>query len=185
MIFLPCSARRAADAATAPKFPPGFILASAPPLYCVAQAYAVSSAAAKCSLDMAERRQAVSAFDPAGKKLRELHTGRSALPSLSRHPDRWHFARDQEGAAGCGLDLVDRQARSNLAQGHALSGDLKQPVVGDYQVDDPARRRRDRAAFDKARAAAAGDVLHRQKHVLGAGGEIHRAADAAALLPGH
>ena len=34
-------------------------------------------------------------------------------------------------------------------------------------------------------AAAARHLLHRDKDVLGAGGEIHRAADAAALLPGH
>src|SRR6266404_4173018 len=108
---------------------------------------------------------------------------RSGSVRSGAQPDRWDLARDQEGAAGRCLHLVDRDAGGELLQCHALGGDFEEPAIGDDEVDDAARRRRDGAALDEAWAAVARRLLHRDEDMLGAGCEVHRAADAAAFLP--
>src|SRR5712691_4589959 len=81
------------------------------------------------------------------------------MPTISvcsgAQPDRRDLARDQEGAAGRRLYLVDRDAGGELLQCHALWGDFEEPAIGDDEVDDAARRRRDGAALDEAWAAVA------------------------------
>src|SRR5579862_3544883 len=116
--------------------------------------------------------------------------GRAALSIRSpgrsgAQPHRRYLARHEEVAAGGRPDLVDRDAGGDLAQCHALRGDREQAEIGDDEVDDALRRHRDRAALDEARRAAARRLLHRDEDVFGAGRQIHRPADAAALLAGH
>src|SRR5437016_8336021 len=67
-------------------------------------------------------------------------------------PYRRDLARDDQVAAGRRLDLVDRDPRRDLLQGHPVRSDREQPVIGDHQIDDALRGHRDRAALDEARS---------------------------------
>ena len=104
---------------------------------------------------------------------------------LRHHPDRRNLSGDDQIAPSCGLDFIDRDAGCDLAQCHAFLCDLEQSEIGGDEIDDTARGRWNCTAFDEARLTISGLVLHRDKDVFGAGRQIHRPANAAALLAGH
>src|SRR5580692_2816022 len=107
------------------------------------------------------------------------------LRDLPRQPDGRDLAGDDQVASGRRPDFLDLYAGGDFTQRHALRGYLEQPEIGGDQIDDAARGGRDGASLDEAGLAVAGLVLHCDKDMFGAGGQIHCAADAAPLLACH